>query len=73
MADGAPRVGGVDVGATVRGLDLPGVREHALATRPIGSFVAELDARVAALPESPHLAIVGAGAAGVTMTGAEAT
>ena len=28
-------VASLDVGSTVRGLDLPGVREHALATRPI--------------------------------------
>ena len=27
-----------DIGSTVAGLDSPGVREHALATRPIGVF-----------------------------------
>lgn len=67
-------VASIDVGSTVRGLDLPGVRAHALATRPIGDFVAEVDARVARLRERvagagpgaarPHVAIVGGGAAG---------
>ncbi len=60
-------VASLDVGATVRGLDLPGVREHALATRPIARFVTELDARVAALPERPRIVIVGGGAAGVEL------
>ncbi len=60
-------VASLDVGATVRGLDLPGVREHALATRPIARLVAELDARVAALPERPRVVIVGGGAAGVEL------
>jgi selenide,water dikinase len=45
-------VASLDVGATVRGLDLPGVRAHALATRPIARLVAELDARIAALPRA---------------------
>jgi selenide,water dikinase len=64
----------IDVGSTVRGLERPGVREHALSTRPIGDFVARVDARVARLrevvvsgspgAERPHVAIVGGGAAG---------
>src|SRR5215470_5956227 len=37
-------VASVDVGSRVRGLELPGVREHALATRPIHDFVERLDA-----------------------------
>jgi selenide, water dikinase len=60
-------VASLDVGATVRGLDLPGVREHALSTRPIARLVAELDARIAALPRAPRIAIVGGGAAGVEL------
>ncbi|MEM7410231.1 MAG: selenide, water dikinase SelD [Myxococcota bacterium] len=60
-------VASLDVGATVRGLDLPGVREHALATRPIATFVRELDARVAALSEQPRIHVVGGGAAGVEL------
>ena len=60
-------VASLDVGATVRGLDLPGVSEHALATRPIGRFVAQLDSRLSTLSDAPRLAIVGAGAAGVEL------
>jgi selenide,water dikinase len=60
-------VASLDVGATVRGLDLPGVREHALATRPIARLVAQLGARITALPERPRVVIVGGGAAGVEL------
>jgi selenide,water dikinase len=61
-------VASLDVGATVRGLDLPGVRKHAFATRPIARLVEELDARIAALPDRPRVAIVGGGAAGVELS-----
>lgn len=57
----------VDVGSTVRGLDLPGVRQHALATRPIGHFVRALDAetdRLGHLGRAPRILIAGGGAAG---------
>lgn len=60
-------VASLDVGSTVRGLDLPGVAEHALCTRPIGDFVREVDARVERLTEAggaPRVLIVGGGAAG---------
>jgi selenide,water dikinase len=60
----------LDVGSTVRGLELPGVREHALATRPIREFVDRLDAALErALAQSPvlRLLVVGAGAAGVEL------
>jgi selenide, water dikinase len=60
-------VASLDVGATVRGLDLPGVRAHALATRPIARLVADLDARIAALPTRTRVVIVGGGAAGVEL------
>ena len=60
-------VASLDVGATVRGLDLPGVREHALATRPIARLVEAARARIAGLPERPRVAIVGGGAAGVEL------
>lgn len=69
-------VASLDVGATVRGLDLPGVREHALATRPIGDFVEGIDRRVAAIVRTGastgragtvRVAVVGAGAAGVEL------
>jgi len=60
----------LDVGSTVRGLDLPGVAEHALATRPIRGFVDALEARLADLPGGeapPHVCVVGGGAAGVEL------
>ena len=68
--DGRPSipydVASLDVGSEVRGLDLPGVARHALATRPIRSFVDELDARLLALRGTPRarVVVVGAGAAG---------
>lgn len=58
-------VASLDVGSSVRGLDLPGVREHAVATRPIRDFVDRLDERLAACARrSARLVIVGGGAAG---------
>jgi selenide,water dikinase len=62
----------LDVGSSVRGLDAPGVREHALATRPIRDFVdrleARLDAAFAAAPAGePRLVVVGGGSAGVEL------
>ena len=55
----------LDVGSTVRGLDLPGVQEHALSTRPIASFVHALEAHLArlrALGRPAKIAVVGGGA-----------
>ena len=66
-------VASLDVGSSVRGLDLPGVREHALATRPIGAFARALDARLreacAAHGGARRLrvAVVGAGVAGLEL------
>ncbi len=59
----------LNVGSTVAGLDVPGVRDHALATRPIGDFVRELERRLAELPvDRPvNVVIVGGGAAGVEL------
>jgi selenide, water dikinase len=60
-----------DIGSTVAGLDLPGVRELALPTRPIGGFVrriGELAARVAGgqrEAEAARVLVVGGGAGGV--------
>lgn len=56
----------IDIGSTVAGLDLPGVREHALATRPIGRFVADLDRRLEGLVK-PRIVVVGGGAGGVEL------
>jgi selenide,water dikinase len=64
-------VASLDVGAIVRGLDLPGVRAHALATRPIRDWVDRLDARVAAAIDRSRgrlqIVVVGGGAAGVEL------
>jgi len=58
-----------DVGSSVAGLERPGVREHALATRPIGRFVAEVDRLVARARSAAsfRVLVVGAGAAGVEL------
>jgi selenide,water dikinase len=65
-------VASLDVGSSVRGLELPGVVEHVLATRPIGAFVAQLDERLrresdASRATPLRVAVVGAGAAGVEL------
>ncbi|MHC5009426.1 MAG: FAD-dependent oxidoreductase [Planctomycetota bacterium] len=65
-------VASFDIGSTVRGLDVPGVRAHALPTRPIGLFVrrvAEVVDRVRAWPvDTPfHVVVVGGGAGGVEL------
>jgi len=61
----------LDVGSTVRGLDLPGVREHAIATRPIRKFVDLVDRAIDGLRagnvRDPVIAVVGAGTAGVEL------
>jgi selenide,water dikinase len=71
--DGAPSLEyatvSFDVGSTVSGLDLPGVREHGLPTRPIGDFVRRVDTLIERSRERPalRLVIVGAGAGGVEL------
>ena len=64
-------VASLDVGSTIRGLDRPGVYEHALPTRPIRTFVDQLSLRLPSRDsgaESPPLiAVVGAGAAGMEL------
>jgi selenide,water dikinase len=61
----------LDIGSSVAGLDTPGVRDYALATRPIGRFVGLVDERLARAspdPASPvHAVVVGAGAGGVEL------
>ena len=58
-----------DVGSTVSGLDRPGVREHALRTRPIGDFVRSVDTLIERAKSAPRfrLIVVGGGAAGVEL------
>jgi selenide,water dikinase len=61
----------LDLGSTVRGLDLPGVREHAIATRPIREFVDLVERALERLGSGnahhPVIAVVGAGTAGVEL------
>ena len=72
---GRPAIGydlaSLDVGSTVRGLDLPGVREHALATRPIRDFVDQVEDAIAAARGAGSgalaVAVVGTGTAGVEL------
>ena len=56
-----------DVGSTVAGLGLRGVREHAIPTRPIGEFVRRVDEVLAAARDrdGARIVVVGAGAGGV--------
>ncbi len=56
-----------DVGSTVAGLEIPGAREHAMPTRPIGEFVRRVDEVLAAARgrEAFRVVVVGAGAGGV--------
>jgi selenide,water dikinase len=55
-----------DVGSTVAGLGLRGVREHAIPTRPIGKFVRRVDEVLVAVRDrdGARLVVVGAGAGG---------
>ena len=60
----------LDVGSMVAGLDVPGVREHALPGRPISRFVLEMEAFLDrdggdAPGKRVRLVVVGAGAGGV--------
>jgi len=52
-------IASLDVGSSVRDLELPGVREHAVATRPIRGLVDRIDARLDRLapPQAPRLPV----------------
>ena len=71
VLDGRPPISydtlSLDVGSTVAGLGLPGVREHAIPTRPIGEFVRRVDEVLAAARarDAARIVVVGAGAGGV--------
>lgn len=56
-----------DIGSSVRGLQLPGVLEHAVPTRPIGRFLRRLDEALERVPEGARAVVVGAGAAGAEL------
>lgn len=61
----------LDIGSTVLGVDLPGVREFALASRPIATLISELEGfvqRAKAGCDGPHrLHVVGGGAGGIEL------
>lgn len=61
----------LDVGATVRGLELPGVREHTISTRPIRTFVDLIERALvrvrAASTQRVSVAVIGTGTAGVEL------
>ncbi len=61
-------VASFDVGSTVAGLELPGVREHAAPTRPINRLAAAIPGRVEALAGGqPNVVVVGSGAGGIEL------
>ncbi|HAK55409.1 MAG TPA: hypothetical protein DCP38_08000, partial [Acidobacteria bacterium] len=58
------------MGSTVAGLDLPGVREHAVPTRPIAEFIERIDALIDGIGQRDggdpcRIVVVGGGAGGV--------
>lgn len=59
----------VNIGSTVAGLDVPGVREHAVATRPIARLVERWELEIERLRgvAQPAVVVVGAGAGGVEL------
>lgn len=60
-------VASLDVGSTVAALDVPGVVDHAIPTRPIGAFLDRLEGDLVRLADRTEvdLVVVGAGAGGV--------
>jgi selenide,water dikinase len=61
-----------DVGSTVAGLELPGVRQHALPTRPIVELVERIDEVAARIRNRPagsrfRIVVVGGGAGGIEL------
>jgi selenide,water dikinase len=62
----------INVGSTVAGLDTPGIRSHAIPTRPISDLVARVDGLVeraqSRVPKDPfRIIVVGGGAGGVEL------
>ncbi|GMR11969.1 MAG: FAD-dependent oxidoreductase [Gemmatimonadota bacterium] len=74
VADGPPvayDVAAFDIGSTVGGLELPGVKDHAVPTRPITDFVHRVDALLGDLPAGGsdpfRVVVVGGGAGGMEL------
>ncbi len=61
----------LDVGSTVAGLETPGVRAHAIPTRPIGRFLERIAATLADAhrygARPPRILVVGGGAGGIEL------
>lgn len=57
----------VNVGSRVAGLNTPGVREHAIATRPIAALVTRWEAELDQLSGQVRVVVVGAGAGGIEL------
>jgi selenide,water dikinase len=60
----------LDVGSTVSGLDVPGVRRFALATRPVAALVRAVPALIECARDATaefHAIVVGGGAGGVEL------
>ncbi|MFT7581146.1 MAG: selenide,water dikinase [Myxococcota bacterium] len=59
----------VNVGSTIHGRDLPGVREHALATRPMRALVRGITERLESIVSAApvKVVVVGAGVGGVEL------
>lgn len=57
----------LDVGATIGGLDVPGVREYAIPTRPIGRFVESIARKSLGSGSAGRWVVVGAGGGGVEL------
>jgi len=72
VAGGRPPVAydicSINIGSTVSDLTVPGVREHAVPTRPIYALDGRIEARVQAMGDrGVAVVVVGAGAAGVEL------
>lgn len=74
VADGSPvpyDVAAFDIGSSVIGLDLPGVRKHSLPTRPITDFVHRVNVLLEELPvgerDEFRVVVVGGGAGGMEL------
>lgn len=60
-------VASLDIGSTVAGLDLPGVRALALPSRPISGLLDRLEQGLSRLSNRPRIGVVGGGAAGIEL------